>query len=264
MEKEINEKIIKKGIKIENDLKDPKLKVILRTASTGPVKVESGGLRMPVDLRFYPPGKGNQPLYSQCIDPIKYLDRSKIFYDITATVDRCFLYSFMRALIDTEFSDIVKIPANSFGLESVFLKMLPNEDDFMEITPGQVKTKAKGRVSVDFSPPFTFDCDANIGLSLEKDRPHFSLASYSDQFGNFFTRNLQGTMLGAPPTMASYNIIVTVDNIFNIDASSAPWVPQALIEFVASVLKDTLFHRNPVPFKLPGICIDHGSNRFLF
>ena len=170
----------------------------------------------------------------------------------------------MRSLIDTEFSDIVKIPTNSFGLESVTLEILPLTDDFMEITPGQVKTKARGRVSVDFSPPFTFECDANIGLSLEKDRPHFSLASYADRFGNFFSSNLHGRMLGLPPAMASYNIIVTVDNIFGVDASSAPWVPQALIEFVVSVLKDTLFHRNPVPFKLPGICIDYGSKGFLF
>lgn len=61
MEKEINEKIIKRGIKIENQLNDKKINVILRTASTGPVIVEEGGLRMPVDIRFYPPGKGTQP-----------------------------------------------------------------------------------------------------------------------------------------------------------------------------------------------------------
>lgn len=194
-----------------------------------------------MNMRFHPVDDYKE--YSVCKDPNDLYKSSDFFYDGQLILGDCVLYSLMKAMIDNEYQHEMILPSNSYGLSSVSLTMKETKNGYVSYSQGSIKAKVRCFAKVDYSPPFTFEADANINMDITK---LMDPTPSPDSIKKY------------PPPMGNFNINMKIDNIYNIDSSESPWVPAVVLEFVLDVAgKNLLNQQQKVAFPLPGICANY-------
>ena len=244
------------------------------TLLTGPMKIYSNGIGVPIDWAAYPEGEPYKR-YTNCPVLEGIMNPKKMLYDINATLGECSSYSLLKAATEKGFVRKYPLKKNFFGVEGTEIKALESDHMKMKFREGVIEVTLKTGVSVKWSPPIQFICVVKAEIRMERLKNDFPTAVQAESFlatdglaldlqkntiylGDELQRGrmLDGGMLGSEFS-GEWNMHMHVTEIIDIESQS-PWVPSWLLTYIITNHLDKFFVTDTIiPMKIKKPCISH-------
>jgi hypothetical protein len=151
------------------------------TMLTGPIKIYSNGIGVPIDWAAYPEEEPYKR-YTDCPVLEGIMNPKRMLYDINATLGECSSYSLLKAATEKGFVRKYPLKKNFFGVEGTEITALDSDHMKMKFREGVIEITLQTGVSVKWSPPIQFTCVTKAEIRMERLKNDFPTAVQAESF----------------------------------------------------------------------------------